>query len=74
MIEKIYTYEDLPKKGTMPNIHYTMSDTTILEHLNKIARDANLLTEIKSVQTEPSEGLSEISITFKMLVKKDDKS
>ena len=74
MIEKIFTYEDLPKKGVLPALYHKLSDTIILEHLNRIVKDANFLSAIHYTETINSDNLPEVTITFKMLLSKDDKS
>lgn len=69
MIEKYYTYADLPEKGHMPEVQHRLDDGIILEQLNKIVENSNLLISIDYTETYKSDELTIISINF-LLAKK----
>ncbi len=69
-MNKIYTYNHLPKKGEnnpLENVQYTLTDDVILDYLNRIVKDANRLTAIEYKEISESDKLGEIEITFKIV-------
>lgn len=62
-----YTYADLPEIE-IPQIHHSLNDDLILEHLNTIVDNANLLEKIELVETSGDlDNPPSITITFKIL-------
>ena len=69
MIEKHYTYADLPEKGHQPEIQYVLTDEIILEFLNRIVKDSNLLVSVDLKEEHTADELPTCSITFNLLVR-----
>jgi len=69
MIKKVYNYDDLPKKGKLPEYQQRLTDPIILDYLNKIVENSNLLVSIEYKEEASPDKITMISVNFVMAKK-----